>query len=51
MHLKTRGKDFRIEVTKPDINSELKLVIAVFWQEVFMALCNARKKAVVGLAS
>lgn len=51
MHLKTRDKDFRIKVTKPDINSELKVVIAVPWQEVLMALCTARKKAVVGLAS
>lgn len=51
MHLKTRDKDFKIKVTKPDINSELKVVVAVSWQEVLMALCNARKKTVVGLAS
>lgn len=51
MHLNTRDKDFRKKVTKPDINSELKLVTAVFWQEVLIALCNARKKAMVGLAS
>lgn len=51
MNLNRRNKDFRKKVNKPDLNSELKPDIAEFWQEVLMALCNVRKKGVVGLAS
>ena len=46
-----RDEDLKKRIITADINYELRLVIAGFWQEVLVALCDASKKPVVGLAS